>query len=169
MSRTKNMTPTAAPGKYLTVVLAGEAYGITVLHVREIIRIQKLTPAPQMPAHIKGVINLRGRVVPVVDLRTKFGLPAGIAERTCIVVVQLRPAAGETISLGVIVDSVEEVALIAAEQIEPPPDFGTAVDAHYLQGVAKNKDVVTLLLDLDRVLIRESGGRPAATGGSAAA
>src|SRR5882724_13393898 len=81
---------TSLAGKYLTVVLDNEAYGIGVLKVREIIRMQKITPVPQVPAFVKGVINLRGRVIPIVDLRVKFGLKAEFAERTCIVVVQVK-------------------------------------------------------------------------------
>src|SRR5882672_4175357 len=87
---TANPATTALAGKYLTVVLDSEAYGIAVLKVREIIRMQKITPVPQMPAFVKGVINLRGRVIPVVDLRVKFGLKAEFADRTCIVVVQVK-------------------------------------------------------------------------------
>src|SRR5437879_1422305 len=92
-------------GKYLTVVLDNEAYGIAVLKVREIIRLQKITPVPQMPAFVKGVINLRGRVIPIVDMRVKFGLKAEFAERTCIVVVQVAMSAESTVQLGLIVDS----------------------------------------------------------------
>src|SRR6476620_2000849 len=96
-------------GKYLTVVLENEAYGIGVLKVREIIRMQKITPVPQMPTFVKGVINLRGRVIPIVDLRVKFGLKAEFAERTCIVVVQVKLPQEHTVQMGLIVDSVDEV------------------------------------------------------------
>src|SRR6266700_4796919 len=93
-------------GKYLTVALDNEAYGIAVLKVREIIRMQKITPVPQMPGFVKGVINLRGRVIPVVDLRVKFGLKAEFAERTCIVVVQVKLHTDQIVQMGLIVDSV---------------------------------------------------------------
>ncbi len=143
-------------GKYLTVVLDNEAYGIAVLKVREIIRMQKITPVPQMPGFVKGVINLRGRVIPIVDLRLKFGLKAEIAERTCIVVVQVSVASGQTVHMGLIVDSVEEVVTLTNEEIEPTPDFGTKVDTTYLLGMAKVKGQVKTLLDIDRVVAPET-------------
>lgn len=143
-------------GKYLTVVLENEAYGVAVLKVREIIRLQKITPVPQMPEFVKGVINLRGRVIPVIDLRLKFGLRAEIAERTCIVVVQVKIPAGTLVQMGLIVDSVEEVVTLAANEIEPTPDFGTRIDTSYLLGMAKVKGVVKTLLDIDRVVAPET-------------
>lgn len=139
-------------GKYLTVVLADEAYGIAVLKVREIIRLQKVTPVPQMPAEVKGVINLRGRVIPVLDLRLKFGLPAAIAERTCIVVVQVKAGGDRTAQMGLIVDAVEEVVNLTAADIEPTPEFGVRLDTAYLLGLAKVKGQVKTLLDIDRVV-----------------
>jgi purine-binding chemotaxis protein CheW len=153
--------PTSAPsaparsslaGKYLTVVLENEAYGIGVLKVREIIRMQKITPVPQMPAFVKGVINLRGRVIPVVDLRVKFGLKAEFAERTCIVVVQVKLPTEQTVQMGLIVDSVEEVVTLSGTEIEPTPDFGTKINTDYLLGMAKVKGAVKTLLDIDRVV-----------------
>jgi purine-binding chemotaxis protein CheW len=146
----------AAAGKYLTVALDGETYGIAVLKVREIIRLPKITPVPQMPAYLKGVINLRGRVIPIVDLRTKFGLKAECAERTCIVVVQVRTASAQLISLGLIVDSVDEVVSLGAADVEPAPDFGAAVNTSYLVGMAKVKGRVMTLLDIDRVIAAET-------------
>jgi len=143
-------------GKYLTVVLDNEAYGIAVLKVREIIRLQKITPVPQMPADVKGVINLRGRVIPVIDLRVKFGLAAEFGERTCIVVVLIPRGSGQTIQMGLIVDSVEEVVNIGADDIEPTPDFGTHIDTSCLLGMAKVKGAVKTLLDLDKVLAADT-------------
>ncbi len=143
---------TASAGKYLTVVLENEAYGIAVLKVREIMRLQKITPVPQMPAFVKGVINLRGRVIPVVDLRVKFGLKAEFAERTCIVVVQVKLPSDQVVQMGLIVDSVEEVVTLTAAEIEPTPDFGTKVNTDYLLGMAKVKGQVKTLLDIDRVV-----------------
>ena len=143
-------------GKYLTVVLDNEAYGIAVLKVREIIRMQKITPVPQMPAFVKGVINLRGRVIPVVDLRVKFGLKAEFAERTCIVVVQVKLPSEQTVQMGLIVDSVEEVVTLTAGEIEPTPDFGTKLNTDYLLGMAKVKGAVKTLLDIDRVVAPET-------------
>lgn len=151
-------TPTSVgslAGKYLTVMLAHESYGIAVLKVREIIRLQKITTVPQMPDFVKGVINLRGRVIPVIDLRVKFGLKAEFAERTCIVVVQIRGSAAQTVQMGLIVDSVDEVVTLAAAEIEPTPDFGAKIDTSYLLGLAKVKGQVKTLLDLDRVVAAE--------------
>ncbi len=139
-------------GKYLTVVLENEAYGIGVLKVREIIRLQKITPVPQMPPFVKGVINLRGRVIPVVDLRVKFGVKAEFAERTCIVVVQVKLQNEQTVQMGLIVDSVEEVVTLQAGEIEPTPEFGAKIDTAYLLGMAKVKGAVKTLLDIDRVV-----------------
>jgi len=152
---TAAVTPALA-GKYLTVVLENEAYGIAVLKVREIIRMQKITPVPQMPDFVKGVINLRGRVIPVVDLRVKFGLKAEFAERTCIVVVQVKLPSDQTVQMGLIVDSVEEVVTLAANEIEPTPDFGARIDTTYLLGMAKVKGQVKTLLDIDRVVAPET-------------
>ena len=143
-------------GKYLTVVLENEAYGLNVLKIREIIRLQKITPVPQMPAFVKGVINLRGRVIPIVDLRVKFGLKADFTERTCIIVVQVRLSTEQVVQMGLIVDSVEEVVNLTAAEIEPTPDFGAKVDTTYLLGMAKIKGQVKTLLDIDRVVAPET-------------
>jgi purine-binding chemotaxis protein CheW len=143
-------------GKYLTVALDSETYGITVMKVREIIRMQKITPVPQMPAYVRGVINLRGRMIPIVDLRLKFGLKAEFAERTCIIVVQVRLATDQAVAMGLIVDSVEEVVNLAAGDIEPPPDFGAGSAIAYLLGIAKTKGQVKMLLDIDRVIAPET-------------
>lgn len=162
------MSTTAAPataglaGKYLTVVLDNEAYGIAVLKVREIIRLQKITSVPQMPAFVKGVINLRGRVIPVIDLRIKFGLKAEVAERTCIVVVQIAVGAGRNVQMGLVVDSVEEVVNLTGAEIEPTPEFGARIDTSYLLGLAKIKGVVKTLLDIERVVAADTVERLAA-------
>jgi purine-binding chemotaxis protein CheW len=148
----------AKPGKYLTFILGEEYYGIPVLKVREIIRLVPITLVPKMPDYIKGVLNLRGKIIPVVDLRQRFGL-AGIqdTERTCIVVVQVEMKDGLKTPMGLIVDAVEEVLSIAASEIEPTPDFGTKLDTDYLQGMAKVKGTVKALLDIDRVIAAEAG------------
>jgi purine-binding chemotaxis protein CheW len=160
MSSASASLPAAAgtkqAGKYLTVVLDNEAYGLNVLKIREIIRMQKITPVPQMPAFVKGVINLRGRVIPIVDLRVKFGLKAEFAERTCIVVVQVTVAGEQIVQMGLIVDSVEEVVNLSAAEIEPVPEFGTRIDTTYLLGMAKIKEQVKTLLDIDRVVSPET-------------
>lgn len=150
---------TSAPAqtaKYLTVVLENEAYGIAVLKVREIIRLQKITPVPQVPSFVKGVINLRGRVIPVVDLRAKFGLKAEFAERTCIVVVQVKLPNEQVVAMGLIVDCVEEVVTLSSSEIEPTPDFGARIDTAYILGMAKVKGQVKTLLDIDRVVAPET-------------
>jgi purine-binding chemotaxis protein CheW len=129
---------------------------MAILRVREIIRMQKITPVPQMPDFVKGVINLRGRVIPVVDLRVKFGFPAEFAERTCIVVVQVRLAADHFVPMGLIVDRVEEVANLGQEEIEPTPEFGTKVNTEYILGLAKVRGQVKTLLDIDKVVAAET-------------
>ena len=143
-------------GKYLTVVLENEAYGLNVLKIREIIRMQKITPVPQMPVFVKGVINLRGRVIPIVDLRVKFGLKAEFTERTCIVVVQVKLPTEQVVQMGLIVDSVEEVVNLSDTDIEPTPEFGAKIDTSYLLGMAKVKGQVKTLLDIDRVVSPEA-------------
>ena len=142
-----------AAGKYLTFVLGDESYAISVLKVREIIRLTAITAVPQMPDYVKGVINLRGKIIPVLSLRSKFGLPpAETSERTCIVVVQLTPSAGAQMQMGLVVDDVEEVVNINASEIEATPDFGAQLDTQYLLGMAKIKGAVKSLLDIDRVI-----------------
>lgn len=156
MSTSLTTDTSTLAGKYLTVVLDNEAYGIAVLKVREIIRMQKITTVPQMPDFVKGVINLRGRVIPVIDLRVKFGLRADVAERTCIVVVQVQVSVGNVVQMGLIVDSVEEVAHLSGSEIEPTPEFGARIDTTYLLGLAKVKGSVKTLLDIDRVVAPET-------------
>jgi purine-binding chemotaxis protein CheW len=152
----------AAPGKYLTFALAQEEYGLPVLKVREIIKIMDITAVPQVPAHVKGVINLRGKVIPIIDLRLKFGMPTvDYTERTCIIVVEVELEA-RRIMLGVIVDSVSDVLNIAADEIEETPDFGQRLDTRYMQGVAKIKGKVKIMLDLDRILAVDTGFTQAA-------
>ena len=140
-------------GKYLTFALGEESYAVDVRKVREIIRLTSITTVPQMPAFIKGVINLRGKIIPVIDLRTRFGLAnATTTDTTCIVVVQIQTGANLRRETGLIVDNVEEVLNLSATEIEATPDFGSQVDTEYLLGMAKVKGLVKMLLDLDRVL-----------------
>ena len=143
-------------GKHLTFTLQPESYGIDVLKVREIINLVTITAVPQMPAYVKGVINLRGKIIPVIDLRVKFGMETvGSTIRTCVIVVQVAGVDTASTALGLIVDSVEEVVNIGASEIEDPPDFGVSVDTSYLLGMAKIKGRVVSLLDIDRVLSGE--------------
>ena len=139
-------------GKYLVFHLGREEFGIRVLKVREIMGIQDITAVPHTPAHVKGVINLRGKVIPVVDLRLKFGMPAeGYNPRTCIIVVQIKGDAG-IILTGIVVDGVAEVLNLSAADIEDTPDFGDGTATPYLLGMAKVKGKVKILLEIDRVL-----------------
>jgi len=139
-------------GKYLTFHLGNEEFAVQVLHVREIMGVQEITAVPQMPMHVKGVLNLRGKVIPVIDLRLKFGLPeVEYTQRTCIIVVQMEGQAGR-VSTGIIVDGVSEVLTIQSSDIEDTPDFGMGVATPYLLGLAKIKGKVKILLDIDRVV-----------------
>lgn len=139
--------------KFLTFRLDTESYGIAVLKVREIIRLQTITLVPQMPEYVKGVINLRGKVIPVIDLRVRFELaPQEVTESTCIIVVQVRLHSGEERLIGLVVDAVEEVLNIAASDIEETPNFGSHLSADYIFGMAKIKGGVKTLLDIDIVI-----------------
>jgi purine-binding chemotaxis protein CheW len=129
-----------------------EEYGIGILKVREIIGMMEITYVPRTPDHVKGVINLRGKVIPVISLRCKFGIPEEeYTDRTCIIVVEILGAAG-AIPIGIIVDSVSEVLNISGEDIEPTPTMGSSLDTQYILGMAKVKGKVKILLDIDRVL-----------------
>ena len=140
-------------GRYLTFTLDPECYGIDVLKVREIIRLTNITPVPQMPPYLRGVINLRGKIIPVTDLRLRFGLEAvKNSKHTCIIVVQVKMTDEQTTQIGLLVDGVEEVLNIAGGDIEEPPDFGAEISTEYIVGMAKVKDSVKTLLDIDRVL-----------------
>lgn len=139
-------------GKYLTFKLANEEYGIGILKVKEIIGMMPITPVPQMPHYVKGVINLRGKVIPVIDLRLRFGMEeAGYTDRTCIIVVEVSRGEG-SITMGIVVDAVSEVSQIKAEDIEETPSFGTRLNTSYIVGMAKSDGSVKILLDIDRIL-----------------
>jgi purine-binding chemotaxis protein CheW len=138
--------------KNLTFRLADEVYGIGILKVQEIIGMMPVTRVPKMASYVRGVINLRGRIIPVIDLRQRFGL--GVTEDTdvtCIIVVQVE-GAERSVTVGVIVDEVQEVVDIPSDQIEPVPDLETAVDDSFVRGVGKLGQHVVLLLDIDQVL-----------------
>jgi len=140
-------------GKYLAFHLGREEFAIQVLKVREIMGIQEITAVPQTPPFVKGVINLRGKVIPVVDLRLKFGLPeTEYTARTCIIVVQIKAPDGSTSLTGIVVDEVSEAVNITAGEVEDTPDFGDGVATPYILGMAKSKGKVKILLDIDRVL-----------------
>ena len=142
-------------GKYLTFALADEEYGISILKIREIIGIMPITSVPRTPEFVKGVINLRGKVIPIIDLRLRFGMePMEYTDRTCIIVVEIN-AQDITIQIGAIVDTVSEVLNIKAEDIEDTPAFGASLDTEYILGMAKVSVGVKILLDIDRVLNNE--------------
>ena len=159
-NQTVESTPTGnlkLAGKYLTFTLNHESYGIDVLKVREIIRQTPITAMPQMPQHLRGVINLRGKIIPVMDLRLRFNFAeATTTERTCIIVVQVKAADGKTTQMGLVVDAVEEVVNIANAEIEETPNFGGQIDTDYILGMAKIKDSVKALLDIDKVVGAEA-------------
>ena len=139
-------------GKYLTFTLAGEEYGISILKVKEIIGMVSITSVPQTPEFVKGVMNLRGKVIPVVDLRLRLGMEEmAYTERTCIMVVEIHSQTG-TVMIGIVVDAVSEVLYIKEDVIEETPTFGARLDTHYILGMAKMGDGVKILLNIDRVL-----------------
>lgn len=140
-------------GKYLTFNLQAESYGIDVLKVREIIRLTTITIVPQMPPHIRGVINLRGKIIPVMDLRVRFEFASATStEQTCIIVVQVKLPDGKATAMGLVVDGVEEVINLAESDIEETPNFGGQICADYIVGIAKVKGAVKSLLDIDSVV-----------------
>ncbi len=142
-------------GKYLTFDLGDEVYGIGILKVQEIIGLMNVTKVPRTPECVRGVINLRGKVIPVMDLRLKFGMDKKEdTERTCIIVVQVAWERSE-ITMGILVDEVSEVVDIALEQIEDTPSFGVSVDTDFILGMGKVNDRVIMLLDSDKVLSGE--------------
>lgn len=144
-------------GKYLTFILGHESYGLPVIKVREIIRFVSATHVPQLPEHVEGVINLRGKIIPVINLRRKFGTTASEAtERTCTVVVQIGGAGQHGTLIGLVVDGVEEVVQVGAQDIEPTPEFGPNADTQHILGMAKVKGAIKTLLNLDRIISTES-------------
>ena len=139
-------------GKYLTFALGAEEYGLEILKVREIIGYMDITAVPQTPHYVKGVINLRGQVIPVIDLRTNFGMDtAEVTEETCIIVVETS-SGSRKFSSGVVVDHVQEVLDIAGKDIKGTPEFGSAVNTDFILGMGKIGETVKILLDIDRVL-----------------
>jgi len=139
-------------GKYLTFKLADEEYGLEILKVREIIGLLPITSLPRTPVFVRGVINLRGKVIPVIDLRLKFELEvAADTDQTCIIVVDVAGQFG-SVQIGILVDSVSEVLDIKGEEIEDPPAFGSSVDTAFILGMAKAKGSVKILLNIEKVL-----------------
>ncbi|MDQ7014141.1 MAG: chemotaxis protein CheW [Planctomycetota bacterium] len=164
--------------KFLSFRLDSEEYGLEILRVREIIGIIDITPLPQTPNYVKGVINLRGKIIPVIELRTKFELaPKEYTEETCVIVVEVSDGGDERFQMGVIVDTVSEVIDVPRKSIEPAPRFGGALNTSFILGMGKLKDKVLILLDIDRImstsdidtLSEASRGDPASHESSAAA
>ena len=150
-------------GKYLTFRLGKEEYGIEILRVREIIGLMDITPVPRSPEHIRGVINLRGRIIPVLDLRMKFEMEAFEAsEESCIIVLDVT-FEGVLTHMGVLVDGVCEVLDIASEEIDPPPILSAGSSTQFLLGMAKSRGTVKILLNAERII---SGGEADAVGES---
>lgn len=146
---------TEKEGKYLTFSMAGEEYGIGILKIREIIGMMPITAVPRTPEFVKGVINLRGKVIPVMDLRLRFEMESIVyTERTCIIVVEIAGPAG-TVQIGIVVDSVSEVLNVNGDDIEETPAFGTKLNTDYILGMAKMEGGVKILLDIDSVLSGE--------------
>lgn len=144
-----------ASQKYLTFVLGDEEYGIDILRVREIIGLTNITKVPQTPDFIKGVINLRGKIYPVIDLRLKFQMEKTSHTReTCIIIVDIANNEQST-QMGILVDSVKEVLDILTSEIEPPPSFGSKIKTDYITGIGKAEDKVIILLDIEQVLTSE--------------
>ena len=147
MTSIVDRSPTALGGKYLTFFLAGEEYGVEILRVQEIISMMPVTRVPRTPSYIRGVINLRGKVIPIMDLREKFGMSPATEPEQVMIVVQV---AG--VQIGVVADKVSEVASIAAADIDPTPDFGAEIHTEFLLGLGKSNGRLRLLLDIERVL-----------------
>lgn len=141
--------------KLLTFSLGSEGYGISILKVKEIIGMMDITPVPRTPEFIKGVINLRGKIIPVMDLRVKFGMEEQeYNERTCIIVVEVSMKGSQKL-IGVVVDTVSEVVTISSDQIEPPPEYGTSAGHNSILGIGKIKERVVIIIDIDEVFLCE--------------
>ncbi|MDR0306905.1 MAG: chemotaxis protein CheW [Chitinispirillales bacterium] len=152
MAETAEKTSVNLAGKYLTFKLINEEYGIEILKVREIIGVMAITSLPRTPPFVRGVINLRGKVIPVIDLRKKFDMEnTDDTDQTCIIVVDVASKNGY-IQIGILVDSVSEVLDIAGEDIEDAPAFGTNIDTDFILGMAKAKGSVKILLNIEKVL-----------------
>jgi purine-binding chemotaxis protein CheW len=153
MSMTKDQGSGGEVQQYLAFSLAGEVFGIPLLDVREIIEYGAVTKIPTMPPFIRGVINLRGRVVPIMDLPARFGGEVmAVGERTCVVIVELRRADGRELDMGLLVDSVNAVLKVDPAGVEPPPSFGARIRLEFIRGMWKWQEKFVILLDVDRIL-----------------
>jgi purine-binding chemotaxis protein CheW len=146
-------------GKYLTFFLEDEEYGVDVLNVQEIISMVNITRVPQTPPFVKGVINLRGLVIPVIDLRLKFKMePKEYTKKTCIMVVEVSSNEGKPHSMGLIIDKISEVLNLEGKDIETTPEFGASIKTEFITGVAKHNGAIKILLDINAVLSTEEMG-----------
>jgi purine-binding chemotaxis protein CheW len=153
------LPPAVQTQQYLTFVLGGEVFAIGILAIKEIIEYTGVTDVPMMPAYLRGVINLRGAVVPVTDLSVRFGRPANpVTKRTCIVIIEVETA-GERQDIGVVVDTVNAVLDIPGTEIEPPPTFGTSIRTDFIQGMAKVDGRFVILLSVDHILAFDEIGQ----------
>jgi purine-binding chemotaxis protein CheW len=153
---------TATEGKYLTFKLAGEEYGLEILNVKEIIGIMPVTKVPKTPDFVRGVVNLRGKVIPVIELRKKFSLPdIDDTKETCVIFVDIKKG-DVPVNIGIIADAVSEVIDIGAAEIEAAPSFGFGIDTSYILGMAKNKNGIKILLNIEKVLTEDEFTRTAA-------
>lgn len=144
--------PAVGPTQYLTFMLGGDAYAIGILSIKEIIEYTPMTEVPMMPACVRGIINLRGAVVPVMDLQVRFAqTSSAVTKRTCIVIVEVQSAEGQQV-MGVVVDAVNEVLDIDASDIEAPPAFGTRIRSDFISGMGKVRGKFVILLNVNRVL-----------------
>ena len=142
----------AARAQFLTFSIADEEYGLSILKVREILEYDAVNRVPRAPAHVRGVINLRGRVVPVVDLAVRFGLPPSpVTRRSCVVIAEV-DLDGEVVVMGIVADAVNQVIELGSEDVEPPPSFGTRVEPPFLEGMGRVGTGFVLLLAIDRLL-----------------
>ena len=149
----QNSFSSGTPQKFLTFELADEEYGITIMQIKEIIGMMPITVLPQTPAYVKGVINLRGKVIPIIDLRLKFSLePVEPSERTCIIVIETADKEQNLTLVGLIIDAVSEVITLKGDEVEPPPKMQSQFQEQLILGLAKCEKGVKILLDIDKVI-----------------
>jgi len=149
----QNDFSSGSPQKFLTFALAGEEYGVTIMKIKEIIGMMPVTVLPQTPTYVKGVINLRGKVIPIIDLRLKFGLKhAEPTERTCIIVIETEDQEQTQTLVGLIIDAVSEVISLKGDEVEPAPNMQTQFQEQLILGLAKCESGVKILLDIDKVI-----------------
>lgn len=146
---------TAPHLQLLTFTMSGEQYGVRVEHVREVLEMVRITKVPRTLDYMQGIINLRGQVVPVIDLRRKFGLTEADADIETAIIVMEIPLAGHQIILGIIADSVQEVNSLPTGDIEPPPQIGTAIDTRFIRGIGKRDDQFIIILEIEQVFDNE--------------